>query len=399
MKILYITNRVPYPVRDGGSVAMMQMLESLLKLGYDVKMLSLNTSKHFTDPSSLPEIFWKVHLETSFINTDVTLKGAFMNLFSESSYNVERFISPEFSALISKTLKAQLFDVVIFEGLYCAPYLSDVRSNSKARCVLRAHNVEYEIWQQAAGESKRIKRTYFNFLAARLRNYETAQWPLFDGIIAITGSDLYTMQSCCKTSGTACISLPTAIDTGLIKPEMNASNLQKVFHLGSMDWIPNQQAMEWFLKEVWPVVARDTKAQFYMAGRNTPDSFQEFAGDRVHIDGEVADAFAYMADKQLMVVPLFAGSGVRIKILEGMAAGKTIITTSLGVQGIDAYHEMEVLIANNAKAFAEAIVWCIKNPVKALQLASNARKLIEQKYSTDSFETSLHQYLQSLIAG
>ena len=127
-----------------------------------------------------------------------------------------------------------------------------------------------------------------------------------------------------------------------------------------------------------------------------PRSFFDYAGKRIFVQGDIDDAADFIFDKQIMVVPLFAGSGIRIKILEGMAAGKTIVTTSLGVQGIEAFDKQQILIANNPKAFAEAVTWCVKNERNCKTIGLNARKLIEEKYSTNSFEEKLKDFLNTL---
>ena len=367
------------------------------KCGYEVKLLSLNTRKHHVDLTQLPDTYHSIHPEAVDINTDIDLKGVITHLFKGKSYNASRFVSEDFKQLLQQTLKNSDFDLVHFEGIYMASYLETVRNNSEAKCVLRPHNIEYEIWENAAEDSGKFKGLYLKILAKQLKRFEIGYWPLFDGIIPITTSDEYTIREHNKLTSHI-LTLPTAMDLQRIELQVEKSNNLSVFHLGSMNWIPNQQAMQWFMENVWPTVAASTKATFYMAGREMPEEFFGYANEKVNIIGEVTDASIFMSDKQIMVVPLFAGSGVRIKILEGMAAGKTIITTSLGVQGIAVFDKQEVLIANNPKSFAEAVIWCIKNEKKCKEMGLRARKFMEENYSLPQFESQLKLFLQQVCS-
>lgn len=367
------------------------------RCGYEVKLLSINTRKHHVDITKLPETYHSIHSEAVDINTDIDLKGVITHLFKGKSYNASRFVSEDFKQLLQKTLRNDDFDIVHFEGIYMASYLDTVRNHSKAKCVLRPHNIEYEIWENAAEDSGKFKGLYLKILAKQLKRFEIGYWPLFDGIIPITTSDEYTIREHNKRTSHI-LTLPTAMDINRIEVQVEKSNNLSVFHLGSMNWIPNQQAMQWFMENVWPTVAASTKAVFYMAGREMPEEFFGYANEKVNIIGEVADANLFMSDKQIMVVPLFAGSGVRIKILEGMAAGKTIITTSLGVQGITVFDKQEVLIANNPKSFAEAVIWCIKNEKKCKEMGQRARKFMEENYSLPQFESQLKLFLQQVCS-
>ncbi len=397
MKIVVLTTRIPYPLMDGGSIATMQMLQSLINCGYVVKLLSLNTNKHFVEKGSLPPIFNTLAIESTDIDTNVNFKDAFKNLFSDKSYNANRFYSDDFRQLIVQTLLRSDYDVVLFDGIYSAVYLNTVKQFSKAKRILRPHNIEHDIWIKAALDESFPKNWYISLLAKKLKKFEYLSWPLFDAIIPISIIDEFTIRKAANTTQKI-RTLPTAIDVKKIIANNALADCKKIFHLGSMDWAPNQQAMEWFLSMVWNKVESACKGQFFMAGRNMPEDFFKYANDRIKVEGDIENVYEFMNDKQIMVVPLFAGSGIRIKILEGMAAAKTIITTSLGVQGIDAYDKEHVMIANNPLAFADAIIWCVKNETKCKEIGNNARKLIEEKYSIENFEEELSKFIAEVTS-
>jgi glycosyltransferase involved in cell wall biosynthesis len=138
--------------------------------------------------------------------------------------------------------------------------------------------------------------------------------------------------------------------------------------------------MEWFVTQVWPlVIKQEPDAIFYMAGKKMPITFKKYQNQNIKVMGEVDDATAFMQSKQIMVVPLFAGSGIRVKILEGMSIGKAIVTTKLGVEGIEAQHQKHLMIADGAEAFAVSIIELLQNKDMSEQLGKEANnKVIAQ---------------------
>ena len=162
---------------------------------------------------------------------------------------------------------------------------------------------------------------------------------------------------------------------------MQPTGQPDVFHLGSMDWIPNQEAMRWFLDEIWPLVVKQIPAaKFHLAGKKIPDSFSQYSSPNVVIDGEVANAISYMQQHHIMVVPLLSGSGIRIKILEGMALGKPIVATPRASAGIHYNDGKNILIGSQPADVAQHILQLLQQAPLRQQLGQNARQLIEQQY-------------------
>lgn len=151
--------------------------------------------------------------------------------------------------------------------------------------------------------------------------------------------------------------------------------------IGSLDWVPNQEGLSWFLTEVWTDLRhRFPNLEIHIAGRNTPDWIFQKAGNGVVVHGEVPNANDFLLKYPISIVPLFSGSGMRVKILESMALARVVITTQLGLEGIPAKHEKEVLIANTKKEFMEKIEWAIQNKKETLSIMTAARKFIEKNY-------------------
>ena len=177
------------------------------------------------------------------------------------------------------------------------------------------------------------------------------------------------------------------------KPEKGS-----LFHLGALDWMPNQQAIQWFLEDIWPkVLEQKPDAKFYVAGRNLPDWITDLKIKGVIIEGEVQSAADFINSKEIMVVPLLSGSGMRIKIVEGLALGKCIISTSIGAEGIHYSNNENILIADTAEDFAAAIIKCLDNEKLPLEIGRKARLLAEKEYDNDKITEELTGFYSKLI--
>ncbi len=384
MKILQLCLRVPLPPYDGATIAMYNLAESLTLNGAEVKMLSFNTKKHFTDVSTIDAaLLEKYKLETVYLDASVKISGAIINLFRKNeSYNIIRFDSAEFHHRLKEILQSQSFDIIQFEGLFLSPYLQTARKYSKAKMILRTHNVEWLIWKRLADASAHpIKKKYLSFLASRLRQYEKNMVNKFDAIVALTPEDkkLLHDEGCTIPVEIAPVGLNTQRFDD-VKPLDQAQQIS-VFHLGSMDWLPNIEAVDWFLKKVWPLITAKTDCiQLHLAGKNMAEEYFRIQLKNVFVEGEIKDAKKFMSDKTVMIVPLLSGGGMRVKIVEGLAAGKVIVSTSIGAEGIACTHGENILIANTAEEFANTILSCLNNPALLNKISANAQLLARNVY-------------------
>lgn len=397
MKILQLTSRFPWPLKDGGALCNFNAAQGYKQAGCEYILASLNTSKHFIAPEELPaELLGLGNIYSSYIDNDVKVWDAFLNLFSSKSYHVIRFISRDFEKLLKEVCRKHEPDVVVFESIFMTPYLSAIRQHSTAVCVLRQHNVEFEIWQTLAdNETNPLKKWYLSLLASRLKNYECNTWNLFDGVLSLTLQDKQRMQElgCSRPVLVAPFGINLEnLSTSETMPELS------VFHIGSMDWMPNQEAIKWFLEQVWPVVhQKNPTVSFYIAGRNMPAHFHDYHGKKnVVVVGEVDDARAFMKQHAIMVVPLFSGSGMRIKILEGLALGKCIVSSPLGAQGIDVADGKDIFIATTAQAFAEKLNHLLQHPERVNETGQQAAALVQRSYNNRNIIESMLSFYQSL---
>jgi glycosyltransferase involved in cell wall biosynthesis len=157
------------------------------------------------------------------------------------------------------------------------------------------------------------------------------------------------------------------------------------YHIGAMDWLPNEEAIRWFTQDIWPDLHKTIpEFGFYFAGRNMPEWCMQLQENGLHCIGEVPDADAFIADKKILIVPLRSGGGIRVKILEAMAAGKLVISTGTGMQGIEATDGVHYRKADTKAAFIQGIVWAMAHKTEAMHMAAQGRALVLQQYSKDA---------------
>lgn len=400
MEILQLCHKPPFPTKDGGCIAMHNITSGLQQLGHQVKILTAFTHKHDLELEAMPDTYkCETDIEGVFIDTKINIVDAFSSLITQDSYNISRFFNADLDIRLEGLLKHKKFDVIHLESLFMTPYIGTIRRRSKAPIVLRSHNLEYIIWERmAAGTKNMARRSYLKYLSKKLKQYEVDVMNSVDGIAAISSTDRvkYEKLGCEKPLMT----LPFGIDTEHYNTPPPPTHRATVFHLGAMDWTPNQEALQWFLAEIWPgVIKRLPSAELYLAGRALEKSSFSALPEGVHVVGEVEDAKQFMESHGIMIVPLLSAGGIRVKIIEGMAAGKAIITTGIGVEGIDVVPGEHLIVSDTPKSFIDAICKLLDAPTEVQRLGSNARALALEQFDNQKIASRLVDFYHQLMRG
>ncbi|MEM0994596.1 MAG: glycosyltransferase family 4 protein [Bacteroidota bacterium] len=399
MRLLQLCKKFPYPLKDGESLAVTYLSSAMRELGCEVTLLSMNTTKHYFDLSELPKSYnhYK-NIHTVKVDNRLKVKDAFLNLFSSTSYHVSRFISNNFKNVLIQLLKTEKFDVIQLETLYLAPYISTIRQHSNAPIVMRAHNIEHEIWERVAENSRFLPvKLYLKYLTNKLKKYEVERLKDYDLLVAITKRDLELYRAL-GYKGKAIVT-PVGVNKRKYQPDYRSfEQYPSISFIGSLDWIPNQEGLTWFLEHVWKALhQKHPKLTLHIAGRHAPKSILDLKENGVLVHGEVADAKDFINQHSIMIVPLQSGSGIRVKILEGMALGKVVVTTNLGLEGIAASNGKEIMVADSPKAFLSCIETCLEHQDKLAQVGRQARQLIEQEFDNLEIAEELVSAYQKLI--
>lgn len=400
MQILQLCKKFPYPLKDGESIAVTFLAQGLQRMGHEITLLAMNTTKH---PVAVNRVRHKLaHYKAvhyTRLDNEVKPLHAFLNLFSSDSYNISRFDNEAFRLKLIELLHKQTFDVVQLESLYLTPYIDIIRAHSNARIVLRAHNVEHEIWERMSeNEPQALRRWYFEYSARKLKKYEIDQLAMIDQLLAISPIDEQKFRAMGYRGSS--LSVPIGLDLRQFPfQEVKAEVPLSVSFIGSLDWMPNIEGLNWFLDAIWPHLNTIfPRLRLHVAGRNCPDWIKQLQdqGKNIVIEGEVRESREFLLQHPLTVVPLLSGSGMRAKILEAMALGRVVITTTLGLEGIPARDKFDVLIADSAEDYIRKFRFCYHHQRHLPSISHHARKLIELNFDHIEIAKSVQESYVSM---
>jgi glycosyltransferase involved in cell wall biosynthesis len=431
MKILVLGNRVPWPLHDGGAIATFGMLRSLAENGAEVDFFSFNTKKHFAENAIIEKYFGfcKVHL----VSLDASIKPlkALWNLLFGGSYHMERYDNLDAAVELYDLIQSSNYDCVMAEGLYSMPIAlrvmkqlsvkadglgsNEIHENSNEsvqkksiKWVYRSHNLEYQIWERLAiSEQQPLKRWYFALQSKRLKRYEIDAWCQMDAIVPIVETDSTVIQATVSeiqknnqlNSGYSVLNQPQihVYQPGIAieSPFAFVHRPISIFHIGSMEWQANEQGVMWFLKKVWPLVlSAQPNVKFHLAGKGLSKTDPRFFQTGIVNHGEVDDAEVFMQSHGIMIVPIQAGSGIRIKSLEAMALGVPVVSTSIGAQGLTVESGTQMIIADDPEGFADGIIQLLLNPAASQEMTQQARVYVEQHHNLKRNTAELIAFLQ-----
>ena len=377
---------------DGGAIAILNLAEAMADKGHEVRILAMNTPKHQIDIKDIPpDLSSKIDFTYVMVDTKIRFLKLLMNLiFSKQPYNAIRFDNKEYAFKLKEVLKNKQFDIIQLEGLYLKPYLKLIRSLHKGKLVYRAHNIESDIWEGIAeSQSNPVKKRYLKVLATRLRKYEQDFMDQYDILLPISKNDLSGFRKMGNTKDTHLTY--TGIPDDSFRKIEKSSPASSLFFIGALDWIPNQEGLIWFFKEVWkPLKSSIPALKLHIAGRNAPDWLaQRCLEEGAVFHGEVPDAHQFLDEHDIMIVPLFAGSGLRIKIIEAMSRSRAIITTPAGAKGLPDLLGRELIINEHAEGWIDQIRRLLGNEKTYLALCTGAYNYAKQNFSNDSIVTNL----------
>jgi glycosyltransferase involved in cell wall biosynthesis len=387
MKVLHFSLKPAFPLIDGGCIAIKSVLKSLISHP-DVECVhfTLSTPKHLFFQEAYPKS-WRecVKIENCFINTKTNLLDAIIHLLTNKSYNIERFNQKKVKRKLKSLLLENKFDAVVLESVFLLPYAALFKKQG-VKVYVRTHNVEHHIWEHLSSDtSVKLKRWYLSKLAGQLKKYELTMLPNVDGIISISQEDTKFFQTNLSPSPKI-ITLETAVNY----PEVPSDTKSNDFYfLGAMDWKPNIEGINWLLKDVF----RDTPFPntFHLAGKALTE--YQFAHKGLEVHGEIPNAIDFIKNHGICLIPLKSGSGIKIKLLENMAMGKPIVTTSEGARGVNVVHGTHVLIADTPEAFKEAMLKFMNDEILRKDIGFAAYQFVINNFDENILTNRLVEFI------
>jgi len=383
MKILWLKTELLHPVDKGGKIRTYHLLKQL-KADHHITYLTLDDGA--APPEAVASASEYCHeLIRIPHSTRAKFSAAFyaelvLNMCSSLPYAIRKYKSDAMTRAIAEATSNNNFDVVICDFL--APAVNLPR-DLETPVVLFQHNVEAEIWRRHYEVQKQpAKRFYLHLQWRKMQRFEKDACRHVDSVIAVSEADARMME---RDYGVAKVhDIPTGVEVDFFKPSNTASvRPHSLVFTGSMDWLPNEDAMRYFIDDILPLVRRNIPdIHLTIVGRNPYPSLLELAkkNPALTVTGRVDDVRPYIEDAAAFIVPIRIGGGTRLKIYEAMAMEKPVISTTIGAEGLPLHDAAELLIADDARTFAEAVVKVLSDPELANQLGASAAQLVRQNF-------------------
>jgi glycosyltransferase involved in cell wall biosynthesis len=382
VRILWVKAGKLLPVDTGGKIRSYNLLKHLAARN-ETTVLSYYDGPRDQDYENqlAQELPGSISVNTGRPETTIGQTALYLRHLASSfaPYAVTKFTSPKVKKLLSAWDKERRFDVAVCDFLSASLNFSE---RLIIPAVLFQHNVESALWQrQAQHEPNLAKRLAFKIEAAKMTRYERATVRRFKHVIAVSEHDQALMAEMTHSSSISVV--PTGVDLGEYATVGHVGNYSddgmQVLFLGSMDWEANIDGVDYFCRDIWPAVRSAVpKARFCVVGRNPHTRVTRWASDSVEITGRVESVLPYLQQAAVFVVPLRIGGGTRLKIYEAMAAGKAVVSTTVGAEGLDVHHGHDILLADNEADFANSVIQMLRDVALRRQFGAAAAQLAAQ---------------------
>ena len=388
MKILFLSPTVPFPLTDGGRIRVFNLLKQIAKKS-DVTLLALETQATDADGiAELRQLGIRVHLVPNAPTLPRVSFGTLVKAFlRRQPITVARYDLPAYRQKFRALIADQTFDLIHYEMFHTAQF----RTETNLPGVLSQQNVDSAIWRRLCSETVNpfYKFTYWTQQLA-FQRYERVLSPMFNAVTCTSDIDAAVFQHHCAEGAIKII--PNGVDVTHYLPDFSSEAPAHLIYIGSMDWYPNEDAVGFFADEVLPRIQEKVPdVAFSIVGGNPSVRVQKLAErDGVVVTGRVPEIKPYFAEATVFVVPLRIGSGTRLKILEALAMGKAIVSTTVGAEGLELRDGEEIFIADEPIAFADAVIRLLTDSQLRRRIGENGRARVERDYDWQSIGEKLH---------
>lgn len=402
MKILWLNAGLLLPLDKGGKLRTWHVMRHLAAR-HDITYVSFCEPDHdAADREGMLEVCRRVEVVPRADTSKGTLTfqiDAAAHLFSALPYAVGKYRSSQYRRAVEDLLERERFDLIVCDFLFPAVNLP---RRLPCPAVIFTHNVEAEIWRRhAETKSGRLARALFATQWRRMLRYEGDVLRRFDLVLAVSEADRATFERLYPGALRRPIHvIQTGVDTTYFGPATQepSTNAPHLVFTGSMDWLPNEDGMLFFVKEILPPIrSRIPNVTLGIVGRAPTPAVQRLADAAgVEVTGRVDDVRPHIARGTVYVVPLRIGGGTRLKIFEAMAMGRAVVSTTIGAEGLPVTHGQDIVIADGPGEFADAVVNLVGDPAARRRLEAAARRLVVERYDWSAVATDFEAALRSV---
>ena len=385
MHILFLSQVLPYPVDAGPKMRSYYVLRYLVQEHQVTLVTFVRDTDRPEDITHLAELCHEVHTVPIHRSNWRDAKFLIQSLLSQEPFLIIRDQIPAMTEKIRHLVGSGAFDVVHVDQLWMAQYALAARENvsTTPRLILDQHNAVHLIPKRlATDETHPLKQKLLAREAGLLTTYEATVCRSFDHVVWVTEEDRHAVASLTGSEANGpppSTVIPICADPNQIKPVGSVSAKKRITFLGGLHWPPNAQGIVWFAKHVFPAVwAEVSDAVLTVIGKSPP---AELAGPGVDVTGYIADLTPYLNETAVFIVPLHAGGGMRVKILDAWSWGLPVVSTTIGAEGMDVQHGENLLIADTGQSFAQAVTRILQNPALGEKLGRRGRQTVLEKYN------------------
>lgn len=395
MKILWVNTGFLHPTTKGGQIRTLEMLRRL-HARHEVHYAAPADPEEPEGPARASEYCAKAHAvpfrparKPSQAFAVELAKG----LFSKLPVSIFRWSCPAFRSLVADLLRREAFDCVVCDFL-----VSAVHFDGLERCVLFQHNVETMIWRRLAeSASNPVSRFYLRRQAERMFEYEAQACRRARHVVTVSEVDAGLIG---RMYGVPDVSaIPTGVDLDYFRPPETAQPETDLVFVGSMDYLPNIDGVRYFVDRILPLIRRRRpECSLTVAGRRPGPEIRVLAeaDPRIRVTGTVDDVRPYLWNARVSIVPLRSGGGTRLKIYESMAAGRPVVSTAVGAEGLLIHPSRDILLADDPEAFAEACLSLLEHPDRRQALAAAALEMVSANFSWEQVVTQFEEVLRRI---
>lgn len=401
MRVAWLTPELPYwPGGSGGSTRQFQLIKQLIARGTDVDVVApvhpeqqsgrasltdLGATLFAVDrpPSRIREVLRTARIAPAVLPRALTMPVA--------AWQVEVFWRQLQQA--KDDALARDPDVILIEHDWAARWTRDLPPGIPK--ISGLENLSWDYYARRAASAEGWQRKLLGIEARRFRRFDRRTLPAFDLLLAMSQADLDELR---MVSDRPAIVTPNGVDTDALVPSP-LPDTPTVLFTGTFGYAPNAEALRWLLSEIWPrVTAQKPDAKLLVVGKGVPDEIAALADDSVTLAGWVPEMQPWFDRARVVIVPMRSGGGTRLKVLDGLASGRPLVSTTMGAMGVDVVDGEQVVLADGAEAFATATVGILNDPERGARIGAAGRKVAEDVYDWRAIGARLDVALRELVA-
>lgn len=394
MNILFLTQIVPFPPDAGPKVKTYHVLRALIGQGHAVTLVSFVRPEELQHLPALEKICKAVHTVPIHRSRLADVGYMLRSYLTDRPFLVERDDLRPMQAMVNKLVREGDFHFLHADQLTMVQFAvrgAAAAAEKRPKVIFDAHNAVWTIVERMRENARWFLKPILSIEANRVKRYEGELLKTVDHVLAVTDVDRASLEEALTSSKgkpgdrvAPMAVIPIAVDSQQLQPIQRQPASKNIVTLGTLHYPPNADGIRWFFNEVFPLIRqRIPEATLTIIGKNPPQDFLDAAArfpGVIKVTGYVPELPPYLAQSAVMVVPVRAGGGMRVRILEAFAYAMPVVTTTIGLEGIQAELDKEVVVADSAIEFANCVCELLENVSQQENLAVNGRKLAETKY-------------------